>query len=123
MNEDIAQDLMAELGEDAFITLVEAYGGTRLYVPANIQRSDLPAAIGGAAADALSKLYPGGYIKVPLARELRAARYREQGASNATIARKLGLTESGVQRLLSRQRKKAGDRPARRDDRQIDLFK
>jgi hypothetical protein len=43
-----------------------------------------------------------GHIRVPLSRDLRATHYRAQGCSFAVIARRLGLTESGVRGLFKR---------------------
>lgn len=120
---DLTEELLDLLGEDGLFRLAEAHGGTRLYVPGNIDRSELPAQIGIDNAARLSNLFPGGYIRVPLARVLRAKRYRENGESNAQIARRLGLTEHGVQRLLSRQRKREGRPGKPSDDRQSDLFR
>jgi DNA-binding NarL/FixJ family response regulator len=123
MSEDLVGELMTTLGDDGFFALVEAHAGMRLYVPADPARSELPQAIGYDHAARLSKVFPGGYIKVPLAREFRALRYREAGLGNRDIARKLGLTESGVERLFGRVRKthpKRGDR--RKDPRQTEMF-
>lgn len=123
MTEDLTAELMNALGEDGFFLLVEAHAGTRLYIPGNIDRSELPAAIGADNAAKLSRLFPGGYIRVPLARTFRALRYRQSGASNADVARRLGLTESGVEQLFSRARKVDPDKVRRpRDPRQTDLF-
>jgi len=57
---------------------------------------------------------------VPLARELRARHYRERGSSNAEIALKLGMSETGVNRLF----KAMPDKPVKgcRDPRQGSLF-
>lgn len=106
MREDLAAELMATLSEDDFFALVEAYAGVRLYVPADPTRSDLPEAIGMKAALHLAREWPGGYIKVPLAREFRARRYVENGMTNRAVAQRLGLTESAVERLLKRIRDK-----------------
>ena len=123
MSEDLANDLMSLLGEDDFFSLVEAHAGVRLYVPADPNRSDLSETIGSAAAIRLAKSYPGGYIRVPLAREFRARRYVREEMSNRDIARRLGLTESGVERLLKRARKSKPLGPRRKKDpRQIDMF-
>lgn len=123
MSEDNVGELMETLGDEGFFALVEAHAGMRLYVPADPGRSELPQTIGFDHAARLSKLYPGGYIKVPLAREFRALRYREAGLGNRDIARRLGLTESGVERLLRRARSAnpgRGGKPT--DPRQMDLF-
>jgi DNA-binding transcriptional regulator LsrR (DeoR family) len=105
----IADALKELIGEDAYLALVEHYGGTRAFVPKEPARSGLAAAIGEAAAEKLSKSYGAEYIKVPLDRELRARHYKGQGLSNAAIARRLGITESAVEKLFSRARKSASN--------------
>lgn len=122
MSEGLETDLQAELGDDGFFRLVEAHAGIRLYIPENPTRSELPSTIGDAAAERLSKLYPCGYIKIPLAREFRATRYREAGMSNSQIARRLGLTETGVELLFKRLGKRQPVTKRRTDIRQMDLF-
>ncbi|WP_417423574.1 winged helix-turn-helix transcriptional regulator [Hoeflea sp.] len=105
----IAETLTALIGDRAYLALVEHYGGTRLYVPRSAGLSDLPGQIGEAAAGKLASAYGGEYIKVPLDRERRASHYRNNRLSNAEIARRLGITESGVERLFKRVRKAADD--------------
>lgn len=97
-------ELLDVLGEDGLFDLAEAFGGTRLYVPPHIP-SDHPiiAAIGHDRAEALSIRFSPDYIRVPLARRIRAVRHRAAGLSNARIAVRLGMTETGVNRLFKRQ--------------------
>jgi len=123
MTEHLTEELTDLLGEDGFYQLTEAYAGTRLYVPGDIARSELPSVIGAENARRLSNVFPGGYIRIPLARSFRAARYRLEGLSNRDIARRLGLSEGGVDKLFAREGKKA-PRPQRskKDTRQIDMF-
>ncbi|ANH04619.1 response regulator transcription factor [Shinella sp. HZN7] len=119
----LQEELLTALGEDDFIRLAEAFGGLRLYVPGDIDKSELPDVIGGAAAMKLSKLYPGGYIRVPLAREIRAARYRASGASNRDIAHRLRIAESSVDKIVRRGKRrnpKAFAKP--KDTRQLDIL-
>ncbi|EHS51513.1 hypothetical protein PDO_1904 [Rhizobium sp. PDO1-076] len=123
MSEDFVGDLKQALGDDGFFALVEAHAGMRLYVPADPGRSELPTTIGLETASRLSKVYPGGYIKVPLAREFRALRYREAGLGNRDIARRLGLTETGLEKLMKRARTANPERGTKpKDTRQMDLF-
>lgn len=97
-------ELETLLGEVAFVRLAEAFGGTRLYVPTNITPDhEIAAAIGIDAAKALSARLAPDVIRVPLAREQRALHYRALGRSNAQIARSLGITETGVDRLFKRR--------------------
>jgi hypothetical protein len=111
----ITETLTALIGDTAYLALVERYGGIRLYVPRSAGQSELPGHIGEDAAAKLASAFGGEYIKVPLDRELRARHYRKAGLSNAEIARRLGITESGVERLFKRVRKA-------RDDRQLSLL-
>jgi len=102
------------LGPDDYLVLVEKYGGIRLFIPKNIERSQLKHVLDSHNLARLSDCYGGNYIKIPLDRTFRAGRYRGQGKSNARIARKLGITESAVERLFARV--------GRHDPRQIELF-
>jgi hypothetical protein len=123
MSEDLTQELLDTLGEDNFIRLVEEHGGTRLFIPIDSSRSKLPASIGLDNTMRLINLYARSYIKVPVAKEFRALRYREAGLSNSQVARKLGLTESSVEKIFNRARKSKPDRGKRpKDTRQLDLF-
>lgn len=121
MREDkrLSDVLLELLGPAGLVALAEARGGTRLYVPASGDHS-LARDIGAAAAQTLARRYGGDYIRVPLARELRARHYRAAGASNAEIARRLGMSESGVDRLFNAMPNK----PVKgsNDPRQGDLF-
>tara|TARA_R110002020_G_scaffold34066_35_gene103978 strand:- start:11523 stop:11873 length:351 start_codon:yes stop_codon:yes gene_type:complete len=103
----LSESLNELIGESAYLALVEHYGGTRLFVPKTPERSGLCDAIGEAAAAKLAQSHGAEYIKVPLDRELRARHYKKNGLSNAAIARRLGITESGVERLFKRVRKSA----------------
>ena len=111
--------LLDLLGADDFVRLAEKRGGTRLFVPAS-GWSDLAQIIGEDAARKLAARWGGDYIRVPLAREVRARHYRAHGASNAEIALKLGMTETGVNRLF----KAMPNKPVKGscDSRQGDLF-
>lgn len=118
--ERLTAELVKLLGEAEFIRLAERYGGTRLYV-ASSTASTVARELGATNAELLAERYAGSYIRVPLARERRARHYREcMALSNAEIARRLGLTESGVDRLFQRM----SDKPAKgsRDPRQAELF-
>ena len=92
--------LLSLLGPAGLIALAEKCGGRRLYVPAAAQ-GPFAREIGEPAARRLCDHYAGRYIRVPLARELRARHYRAAGCSNAEIARRLGMSESGVDRLFN----------------------
>ncbi|MER9851783.1 hypothetical protein NKJ55_31685 [Mesorhizobium sp. M0106] len=113
-------ELLSLIGLADFVRLAETYGGRRLYVPASGDDTALAKDLGAPVAQKLARRYSGSYIRVPLARELRARQYRENGASNGEIAGRLGITETGVDKLFRRM----PDKPVKgsRDPRQIDLF-
>lgn len=103
MSEDRTAELIALLGDDAFVALSQAFGGTRLYVPnAMAEDHEIAAAIGIDAARRLSRRYSSSVLRVPLARNFRARHYRKAGRSLAQIARLVGMTESSVDRLFRR---------------------
>lgn len=95
--------LAAHLQDAEIVALAEAFGGTRLYVPVKMtERNRIAKAIG---MDAALRLWEGigvGTFRVPLAREVRVRHYRAKGLSTSKIARKLGITETGVSKLLKR---------------------
>ena len=96
-------ELLGLIGETAFIQLVEAFGGCRLFVPAKLDEDhEIVRAVGMAAAKLLSSRYSPDVIRVPLGRDERARRYRAQGWPISQIARALGMTETGVHKLLAR---------------------
>jgi hypothetical protein len=100
---DHAAELLALLGEPAMIALAEAFGGTRLLIPTRLDANHAIAqVIGLDVARRLADRLAPDVINVPLSQELRARRYRSQGMSHAQIATRLGMTEGGVLRLLSR---------------------
>jgi len=92
------------LGEEGFVHLAQAVGGTRIYVSYHMG-DDHPVvqAVGRASADKLSRELAPATIRAPLARRERALYYRKQGLSDAAIARKLGITENGVGKLFKRE--------------------
>lgn len=96
--------LRAILGDEAFVALCQELGGTRLYVPYALRdEHDLVQALGRPAAEKLSRALAPATIRVPLARRERALHYRRAGLSNARIARRLGMTETGVAKLFGRE--------------------
>lgn len=112
-------ELASVIGEVAFVRLAEAFGGTRLYVPANLKPDhEIIRAIGADAARRLVERFAPVAIRVPLAREERTRHYRAAGRSNAQIASALGMTETGVDKLIARMQ----DAPAKGSN-QLDLFR
>jgi DNA-binding transcriptional regulator LsrR (DeoR family) len=111
-------ELTMLIGEDALVRLAEAFGGTRLYVPATMKpEHDIVRAIGPDAAQRLAARVAPDVIRVPLAKDLRARHYRAQGRSNAQIATALGMSETGVEKMFRRM----PDAPAKGSN-QLDLF-
>jgi DNA-binding NarL/FixJ family response regulator len=103
MSEHLTESLGALLGLEALISLSEAFGGRRLYVPQDLgDEHPIARAIGAQPAARLVRRYSLAFIRVPLARELRARHYRARGLSNGDIASKLGITETGVDKLFAR---------------------
>jgi hypothetical protein len=116
-------DLMAILGEEAFLRLAEHFGGTRLYVPTTMREdSEIVKAIGMDAARRLASMFAPTAIRVPLARRERALRLRRQGLSNARIARVLGMTETGVEKLFDREEALPESGRSGRNSAQLPLF-
>lgn len=96
--------LRGVLGEEGFVLFCQALGGTRVYVPYSLRDdNDIVAAVGRPLAEKLSRALAPATIRVPLARRERALYWRAHGLSNAAVARKLGITESGVNRLFGRE--------------------
>lgn len=116
----LTAELLHLIGEEDLIALTEGYGGLRLFVPTGGGRGPLKAVLSERALSILASQFGGSYIRVPLARAMRARHYRLQGLSNAQIARKFGMTESGVDQLFARMVDKPQKGSA--DPRQTDLF-
>lgn len=93
--------LAEPLGEAALLALIEARGGTRLYVPHRAVGVELAELIGEDAAFRLCKALGGQDIKVPLAKEWRCRVYRARRMSYSQIALKLGCSEDTVSRMLT----------------------
>jgi hypothetical protein len=111
------------LGEEGYVLFTEAFGGTRVYVAYKMRDdSDVVEALGREVADKLSRAMAPATIRVPLARRERALYWRGKGLSNAKVARKLNITENGVEKLFAREAD-LPDRPdSARNAAQLDLF-
>lgn len=122
LSEGLSFELFELLGHEGFMQLVEQYGGLRIYIAAG-DASKLTENLPQNVMKKLASRYRGDVIRVPLAKHYRARHYRLTGMSDREIARKLGMTETGVEKLFKTVPTK---RPAKRlfhDPRQIDLFK
>jgi hypothetical protein len=100
--------LIEVLGLDDTLRLIEARGGTKMWVPLGVNnssaklRADLEAEFGEAMARALIRGFGGDRISVPLCKEWRTALYASRGMTHAEIARKVGLHADTVWRRLKR---------------------
>lgn len=119
----LKRHLQAILGTEGFVQLCQELGGMRVYIPYRLRDdNDIVGAIGRELADKLSRAMAPATIRVPLARRERALFFRARDLSDARIARKLGMTENGVQKLFDREQD-LPDRPGRaKRDTQLDLF-
>ena len=98
------------LGLDDTLRLIEAYGGTKLWVPkgignsSNALRDRLEQQFGKAMVKELIAGFGGDAIRVPLCQEWRTEIYAANGMTQAEIARKLGCAYETVSRRLKRAR-------------------
>jgi hypothetical protein len=104
--------IAAIIGADAALRLVEARGGTRVYIADGERAQILAEIIGVDGARAMADHYGRGEIKVPVARRWRILCCRAAGLSYQAIALRAGTSEGVVWRTLS----EAGE------TRQLDLF-
>jgi DNA-binding NarL/FixJ family response regulator len=111
--DDVAR-LVAIVGPEAALALVEARGGTRIYVGEAIEGRTVADIIGVEPAARLAEAYGRETVKVPLAREWRVLVYKARGLSYREIALKAGCSENTVWETLSRHRQTRA---------QLDLFK
>jgi Mor family transcriptional regulator len=104
-------ELVKTLGLPAALRLVEAFGGTRVYLPLAQTMTDehpVARAVGASAARALCELWPSERVVIPRAAAyLRAERDRAliKDAEDHTVpqlARKYELTERWVYYILAR---------------------
>jgi hypothetical protein len=90
------------VGASAALAMIEAHGGTRVYVPKDInQNSAARLALPLPEARRLGEEFGGEHILVPIARAWRVRLYRAAGMTYPAIARKLGITERAVGRILT----------------------
>lgn len=94
--------LTSVIGADATLRLIEAHAGTRVYVPKEAnQGSAARLGLSLMAARLLSARFGGEHILVPIARAWRVRVYRAAGLAYPAIARRLGITERAVGRILT----------------------
>lgn len=91
------------LSEAEIIAIVEAFGGTRLYIPVAAKDDNhIVQAVGREAYQKLATAFAPDVIRVPLCREMRVLHYRSQGLSSGKIASRLCITEPSVNRIVAR---------------------
>ena len=94
--------LVEPLGLDDALRLIEAYGGSRLYVPKMFDPDcKLAQEFGDQMARSMVARWGGDMLKVPSVRWWRILLYRREGMSYAQIARKLGCSETTVWQTLN----------------------
>ena len=122
MSDRLEDELIELLGPQDFIRLVEAYGGERRYIPKSETGTEIAGKLGEEVASRLAKRFGGDEISIPLARAFRARHYRAADLNNREIAKRLGISVNGVEKLF---RRRPSARPPHRrqaDPRQTDLF-
>jgi DNA-binding NarL/FixJ family response regulator len=98
------EQLAEAIGEEAALRLLEARGGTRVYIPHQPKASDaLASSIGLPAAIGLSQIYGGDRLEVPnpTPRKVRVLELRSHGLSIDAIAHQLGCTRRRVFQVLA----------------------
>lgn len=92
------------LGTEGLVLLCQELGGTRLYLPNKLpDEHDIVKILGRDLAAQLCRELAPAWLRVPLARRERALYWRGKGYSNARIATKLGMTETGIDKLFDRE--------------------
>jgi len=99
--EDVFGAVLAAIGREATFRLIEAFGGTRLYV-AKVPRQGnrIATEIGPEAACQLAAVFGSDTIALPLATAWRIQVYRARAWSYPKIARAIGVSEATVARQL-----------------------
>ena len=103
-------ELVDVIGLTAALKLVEAHGGTHIWVPKHARLGHwLAILIGLEALERLCAYYDSTQVEIPLcAKMLRMIKERaivaefEQGASNNQLARKHGTTDRTIRRIRQR---------------------
>jgi DNA-binding NarL/FixJ family response regulator len=89
--------LSQHLAPPALLALIEAFGGTRIYVPKSPnQASPLVQAIGREAAAVLAAAHGGDELSIPIARHWQVRCLKGQGLSYREIALRLRISENSV---------------------------
>ncbi len=117
---DSAREIADAVGLDAAMRLIDAYGGSMLYVPKE-PTAELRQIMGAAAAATFCDLFYAGSDRLSLprcARAMRAVLHRQicaaynQGATAGELARHYRCTERWVFEILARRRAELADQQA-----------
>lgn len=93
--------LVQAVGLETALALIEAHGGTRIYLATRpCHNSELVRAFGAETVQRLADALGAGQYKVPVAREWRIQVYRARKMTYAQIARAVGCDEKTVHRTL-----------------------
>ncbi|MGQ3072558.1 MAG: hypothetical protein ACT7A5_15970 [Ferrovibrionaceae bacterium] len=97
------QRLADQIGIDAVLCLIDARGGTSVYVPHRAEADTaLSQIIGADAAGYLSALMAGSHLKLPTCRSARVLWWSTKVDSTAELALKFALDQRSVHRILAR---------------------
>jgi hypothetical protein len=99
-------EFVQALGADDTLRLIEARGGTRVWVPKTFDPdletvAALIAEFDAPMVRAMVRRWGNGYLKVPAVKWWRARIYRAQRMEYSAIARRLGCDESSVFKWLA----------------------
>lgn len=100
--DDVAR-LVELIGEEATLRLLEARGGTRVYVSA--VEGDAESLVGIIGLDAAQKMrakYGATRVKLPVGRQWRVLCYKAQGMPRPKIALRVGCSETTVDDIIKR---------------------
>lgn len=106
---DSIREINANFGADAALALIDAFGGTEIYIPETWREGHALNVVGEELAKALCTMLGGSTVVIPKelitsqARHRRAHELAEKGHKTAEIARALNLTERHVYKLLASQ--------------------
>jgi hypothetical protein len=90
------------IGADATLKLLEARGGTRLYIADSKEGGLLAGIVGLDAAEAMRRHFGKGEIMLPIGRPWRILCYIAMGLSGPQAALKSGTSEKVVHSTLQR---------------------
>jgi len=99
--EEVAR-LVELIGGEATLKLLEARGGTRLWIPKKSTDGVLAGIVGVDAAEAMAKHYGSGEIMLPIGRPWRVLCYIAMGLNRTQTALKAGTSEKVVHGILQR---------------------